>query len=448
MTQQPYDLIAIGTGSAASSVISRCAEAGWKIAVIDEREFGGTCALRGCDPKKVLAGAAELIDWNERMKGKGVEGNASIRWSELMAFKRTFTESVPRASEDKFKQAGMDTFHGKASFVDEDHIRVGDEVLQGKHILIATGARPAPLPIDGAEHLIYSDDFLDLEQLPDKLVLVGGGYIAFEFAHIAARAGTEVHIIHRGEEPLKQFDSELVDLLLKKSEEVGIHVHLNAEVKAIRQQGNTYVVSGTRNGADHQWQCGLVVHGAGRIPNIEGLELEKGNVSYTKKGIIVNEYLQSESNPRVYAAGDVSATEGLPLTPLAGQESRSVSLNLLEGNHHKPNYKVMPSIVFTVPSLGSVGLDVDQAKKEGYEVKVNDMSKWYTYKRTNEKFAMAKVIIDKATGRILGAHVLGGKTEELINLFAMAIQFDLTTDQLNTMNFAYPTAASDLGSLI
>lgn len=444
---QPYDLIAIGTGSAASSVLSRCAEAGWKIAVIDEREFGGTCALRGCDPKKVLAGAAELIDWNERMKGKGVEGNASIQWSELMAFKRTFTESIPRASEDKFKQAGMDTFHGKASFVDEDHIRVGDEVLQGKHILIATGARPAPLPIDGAEHLRYSDDFLDLEQLPDKLVLVGGGYIAFEFAHIAARAGTEVHIIHRGEKPLEQFDSQLVDLLLQKSEEVGIHVHLNAEVKAIRQQGNTYVVSGTRNGADNQWQCGLVVHGAGRIPNVDGLELEKGNVSYTKKGISVNEYLQSESNPRVYAAGDVTATEGLPLTPLAGQESRAVSLNLLEGNHNKPNYKVMPSIVFTVPSLGSVGLTVEQAKKEGYEVKVNDMSKWYTYKRTNEKFAMAKVVIDEATGRILGAHVLGGKTEELINLFAMAIQFDLTTDQLNTMNFAYPTAASDMGSL-
>ncbi|QOS78714.1 NAD(P)/FAD-dependent oxidoreductase [Paenibacillus sp. JNUCC31] len=445
---QLYDLIAIGTGSAASSVISRCAEAGWKIAVIDEREFGGTCALRGCDPKKVLAGAAQLIDWNERMKGKGVEGNASIHWPELMAFKRTFTESIPRASENKFKQAGMDTFHGKASFIDEDHIRVGDEVLQGKHILIATGARPATLSIDGAEHLIYSDDFLDLEQLPDKLVLVGGGYIAFEFAHIAARAGTEVHIIHRGERPLEQFDSELVDLLLQKSEEVGIQVHLNAEVKAIRQEGSTYVVSGTRNGAEHQWQCGLVVHGAGRIPNVEGLELEKGNVSYTKKGISVNEYLQSESNPKVYAAGDVAATEGLPLTPLASQESRAVSLNLLEGNHNKPNYKVMPSIVFTVPSLGSVGLDVVQAKKEGYEVKVNDMSKWYTYKRTNEKFAMAKVVTDKATGRILGAHVLGGKTEELINLFAMAIQFDLTTDQLNTMNFAYPTAASDLGSLI
>ncbi|MGC5771844.1 dihydrolipoyl dehydrogenase family protein [Paenibacillus pabuli] len=445
---QLYDLIAIGTGSAASSVISRCAEAGWKIAVVDEREFGGTCALRGCDPKKVLAGAAELIDWNERMKGKGVKGNATIQWSELMTFKRTFTESIPRASEDKYKQAGMDTFHGKASFVDEDHIRVGEEVLQGKHILIATGARPAPLPIDGAEHLIYSDDFLDLEQLPDKLVLVGGGYIAFEFAHMAARAGTEVHIIHRGQQPLEQFDSELVELLLQKSEEVGIQVHLNAEVKAIRQQGNTYVVSGTRNGADHQWQCGLVVHGAGRIPNVEGLELEKGNVSYTKKGISVNEYLQSDSNPKVYAAGDVAATEGLPLTPLASQESRAVSLNLLKGNHNKPNYKVMPSIVFTVPSLGSVGLDVEQAKKEGYEVKVNDMSKWYTYKRTNEKFAMAKVVIDKATGRILGAHILGGKTEELINLFAMAIQFDLTTDQLNTMNFAYPTAASDLGSLI
>ncbi|MGF9695879.1 dihydrolipoyl dehydrogenase family protein [Paenibacillus sp. MABNR03] len=443
-----YDLIAIGTGSAASSVVSRCAEAGWKIAVIDEREFGGTCALRGCDPKKVLAGAAELIDWNERMLGKGTQGKTTMNWPELMNFKRTFTASIPRASEDKFKQAGMDTFHGEAVFVDEEHIRVGDALLRGKHILIATGAQPAPLPIEGAEHLLYSDDFLDMEQLPDQLVLVGGGYIAFEFAHIAARAGTEVHIIHRGERPLEQFDKDLVDLLVQKSEEIGIHVHLNAEVKSIRQQGGTYLVSGTRNGADHQWHCGRVVHGAGRIPNIEGLELEKGKVSYSKNGIIVNEYLQSTSNPRVYAAGDVAATKGLPLTPLAGQESRAVASNLLKGNHAQPNYKVMPSIVFTVPSLGSVGLNVEQAEKEGYEVKVNDMSKWYTYKRTNEKYAMAKVVIDNATGRILGAHVIGSETEELINLFAMAIQFGITTDQLNTMNFAYPTAASDLGSLL
>lgn len=242
-------------------------------------------ALRGCDPKKVLAGAAELIDWNERMQGKGIQGQATINWSELMAFKRTFTESIPRASEDQFKQAGMDTFHGKASFVNENHIQVGEEVLHGKHILIATGARPAPLEIEGSEHLIYSDDFLDLERLPDRLVLVGGGYIAFEFAHIAARAGTEVHILHRSEQPLKSFDAELVECLLQKSKEIGIHVHLNAEVKSIRQEGNAYVVHGTRNGANHQWQCGLVVHGAGRVPNVDGLELEKANVSYSKRGL-------------------------------------------------------------------------------------------------------------------------------------------------------------------
>jgi glutathione reductase (NADPH) len=181
---------------------------------------------------------------------------------------------------------------------------------------------------------------------------------------------------------------------------------------------------------------------------VDGLELEKGKVSYSERGITVNEYLQSTSNPKVYAAGDVAATKGLPLTPLAGQESRAVAFNLLKGNHTVPNYNVMPSIVFTVPSLGSVGLSVDQAQEEGYEVKVNDMSQWYTYKRTNEKYAMAKVVIDNDSGRILGAHVLGNETEELINLFAMAIQFELTADQLSAMNFAYPTAASDLSSLI
>src|SRR5207249_3367532 len=152
--------------------------AGWQVAIIDSRPFGGTCALRGCDPKKVLVGAAELIDWNQRMKGKGVRtAEARIDWPELMHFKRSFTEPVPKSREESFAKAGIAAFHGRARFVGPTSVRVGDDVLEARHVMVATGARPATLPIPGAEHLTLSDQFLELDKLPAKIVFVGGGYI-------------------------------------------------------------------------------------------------------------------------------------------------------------------------------------------------------------------------------------------------------------------------------
>ncbi|RDY67603.1 NAD(P)/FAD-dependent oxidoreductase, partial [Halobacillus trueperi] len=189
-----YDLIVIGTGSAGSVAAVKCNEAGWNVAIVDEKPYGGTCALRGCDPKKVLVGAAELVDWNKRMNGNGIKENTSIHWQDLMKFKRTFTSSVPEKKEAGLNKRGISTYHGNASFQSETEVRVGEEVLKGKHILLATGSQPASLGIEGEEHFTHSDEFLELDQLPDRIVFVGGGYISFEFAHIAARAGAEVHI--------------------------------------------------------------------------------------------------------------------------------------------------------------------------------------------------------------------------------------------------------------
>ena len=198
-TDSVYDLIVIGTGVAASTVAWECYSAGWKIAIIDSRPFGGTCALRGCDPKKVLVGAAEVIDWNHRMGDKGISNtnDIHIKWPELMHFKRSFTEPVPKAREDQFSNAAIATFHGHASFTDATTIKVTekkdgggtDHVLNGKYILVATGAKPAKLNIPGEEHVTISDQFLELDYLPERIVFIGGGYISFEFAHIAARAG-------------------------------------------------------------------------------------------------------------------------------------------------------------------------------------------------------------------------------------------------------------------
>jgi glutathione reductase (NADPH) len=185
-----YDLIVIGTGTAATVAAKRCRAAGWSVAVIDERPFGGTCALRGCDPKKILVGAAEAVDRPRRLAGKGVRHAAlEIDWPHLMAFKRSFTDPVPDAKEASFAEQGIAAYHGHARLTGRNTIAVGDDLLEGRHILLAAGARPMTLGIAGEEHLATSDDFLALDELPRRIVLVGGGYIAFEFAHIARRAG-------------------------------------------------------------------------------------------------------------------------------------------------------------------------------------------------------------------------------------------------------------------
>ncbi len=445
-----YDLIVIGSGSAGSVAAQACRKEGWRVAVVDARPFGGTCALRGCDPKKVLVGAAEIVDASHRMKGKGIAEDQAIDWQALMTFKKTFTEPVPDGKVRAFKEAGIDVFHGEAAFVSDHTINVSGELLEADKFLIASGAEPAELPFQGAELLKHSDDFLALGELPKRIIFIGGGYISMEFAHIAARAGSEVHLIHRSDQILKGFDADHVQLLMKRSEEVGIQFHLNTDVTSLMNQGDVYTLKGNQNGKEIEWQADIVIHGAGRTPAIRKLNLTEAGILADEKGIQVNEFLQSISNPHVYAAGDVSASGNRPLTPLAGFESNIVAENLLNGNVKKMKHPITPTIVFTLPKLASVGMTEEEAKEKGYEIKVSDldMKDWYTYRKANEKAASAKLIIDVENDRLLGAHLISMQADELINHFTTAIHFQLPVSELKQVIFGYPTAASDLQYMI
>src|SRR6184192_142919 len=211
-----FDVVAIGTGAAASAVASRCRAAGWQVAIIDSRPFGGTCALRGCDPKKVLVGAAEAVDHSRRMLGKGVAGQPVLEWGELIGFKRMFTEPVPKSREKSFARAGIEAFRGRARFLDAHRLDVDGNVLESRFVLLAVGATPERLGIPGEEHVATSTEFLDLNRLPSRIVLIGGGYIAAEFAHVAARAGAAVTILQRADRMLTRFDPDLVDWLVEE----------------------------------------------------------------------------------------------------------------------------------------------------------------------------------------------------------------------------------------
>src|SRR5882724_10807291 len=448
--ERQYDLVVVGTGIT-SAVASRCREAGWTVAVLDSRPFGGTCALRGCVPKKILVSAAEAVHGARDMAGKGVPaGSLTIDWPELMRFKRALVDPTPAHTEQAWAKMGIEQFHGRARFVGPATLAVGPDRLTGRRVLIAAGAMPAPLKFPGAERLTTSDQFLNLDRLPDSLAFIGGGYISFEFAHVAARAGARVTVLHRGARPLEGFDADLVKQLVHATNDIGADVRLKTVVEAVKKEGDRLVVQSSTNEGNQDHAGDLVVHGAGRVPEIDDLDLGKAGVTREEKGVSVNEFLQSVSNPAVYAAGDAAATGGLRLTPVASMEGHIAASNMLKGNHRKPNYSGVPTVVFTVPPLASAGLQEDEARKQGlkFKVKHEDTSGWYSSRRVNLKHSGFKVLVEEDSNRILGAHLLGEHAEEVINLFALAIRFGLKADDLKAMIYAYPTSASDVSYMV
>lgn len=446
-TADEFDLVVLGTGASGSAPARKCRKAGWRVAVVDDQPYGGTCALRGCDPKKVLVGAAGVVDWERRMSGKGVTGDASIDWPSLMRFKRTFTDSVPASTEAALDKLGIVTLHGAARFVADDRLVVGDRELTARHVVIATGARPRPLGIPGEEHVRTSTDFLDLDVLPTRIAFIGAGYVSFEFAHIAQRAGAQAVVLDRGT-PLAQFDQDVVHRLVAHTRNIGINIRTDADVTAVEQQGTGFRVHVKTPTGTETVIADLVVHGAGRIPNTDRLGAEQGRLDLDSQGALkVNAYLQSVSNPRVYGAGDSTLPPGsLPLTPVAAYEGGIVATNLLKGNSRSPDYRGIPSEVFTIPPLASVGLTEAQARAQGMKVRVKmeDTGEWFSNRRVGEAAAMFKTIVDATTDAILGAHLLGPHAEEVINLFGLAVRHGLTATDVKHMIYAYPTSGSDV----
>ena len=448
MTRQ-FDLIVIGTGTAAQGVATRIRAAGRSVAVIDCKPYGGTCAIRGCDPKKILVGAASAIDHARRMQGKGVADAPHIDWRELIAFKRGFTDPVPSERENTYAEKGIAAFHGQARFTGRNNVEAEGTALEGTHILIATGAKPVRLGIPGEEHLIDNEGFLALEALPKRIAMVGGGYIAAEFSHVAARAGAEVTVLQRGERLLPQFEPELVGWLMEKFRAVGIEVRTGTVVEAVEKTAAGYQVKASSEGQTLTIETDAVVHAAGRAPALDDLDPEAAGLAVKDGRLELNDYLQSVSNPCVYAAGD-AAGSGPPLTPVASHHARVVAGNLLDGNRHKPDHRGVPSVAFTIPPIAAVGLSEAEARRQGlqFSTKCEKASDWYTARHTAEPVYGFKMMVETGTDRILGAHLVGPHADEVINLFALAVRHGLTANDLKQTMFAYPTGASDIGYML
>ena len=446
-----YDVIVIGTGASGMPAAYRCAGAGMKVAITDSHPFGGTCAVRGCDPKKVLISFSELVDYYDRLSGKGISAdNLRINWNAMMKFKKTFTDPVPENRDKGFKEAGIDTYRGRARFISKDTIEIGVVSLKAKYFMLGAGSKPMKIGIPGEEYVRISDDFLEIDELPQKVVFLGGGYISFEFANIAKRAGSDVTIIQRSAKALKRFDRDIVKWVLSSMDDAGVKILLNTNPLSVEKRDGSYVVHTSGEAGDLRIKADLVVHGAGREPDIEDMGLDIAGVNYDKKGITVNEYLQSVSNPFVYAGGDCAATKGYPLTPVAYLEGGVASYNIINGNKKKPDYAGMPNVVFTLPPMAFAGLTEEQALSAGYKFRVNteETSGWYSSRRIGEKHSGFKILIEEGTERIIGADLFGTNAEEVINIFALAIRNNLTAPALKDAIYTYPTKTSDISDML
>jgi glutathione reductase (NADPH) len=444
-----YDIVILGGGNAGFGVSAIAAPAGKKIAFVEEWEFGGTCPNRGCTPKKFLVAAAHALHEIEIAKVHGIEvGAPKLDWSKLIDREKAAVASIPEKMKALAGKRG-DVFEGHGCFVGPNAVSVGDTILEAEHIVIATGSKPRPLPIAGAEHLITSDEVLSERTLPKEVVFIGGGVIAMEFSHVYARAGVKVTILEALPRVLPNLDPDAVAEIRRESERIGIVVKTGVEVKEITRGSGGLRVRYLHDGAEHTVEAERVVNGAGRVANVDGLDLAAGDVRHDGVRIEVDAYLRSVSNPAVWVCGDAMVSSA-QLSPLATYEGQIVGRNIVNGAQERPDYRTIPSCVYTVPALASVGLTQLDAEKKTMKVKVsvNDMRDWFSGETYGETVAWAKVLVEESSERIVGAHLVGHSGEELIHLFALAMQHGITAPELKSNVFAFPTFSSDIKSLM
>lgn len=440
-----FEVVVIGSGVAGKSIAMGLASSGKLVAIVEEDLWGGTCPNRGCDPKKVLLSAVEAQKKAHQLKGKGITDTPSINWSDLMAFKQTFTDPVSEQSKKGLEDAGVTTLTGSATFINKQRIAVGDSVIEADQFIIATGARPRILDLPGSEHFLTSTDFLSLPDMPDTLTFVGGGYITFELASIASAAGADVHVIQHNDTPLKAYNQSFVRNVMNQLESKGVIFHLNTNVAEIKQTDQGFSISDHQ---DFELTTDLVFAATGRIPNADILNLEAAGVEYDRGGILVDHHLRT-STPSIFALGDVLSKKQPKLTPVSSFESNYL-LEYLTGKTNQPIvYPTIPTIVFTSPKLAQIGVTAEEAKKhtEYYEVSTVDTSKWFSYSRINEPVSTVTVITEKESGQLVGASCLNDEADQLINYFSFLINRQIKTEELSTIMFAYPSIGSDLPSL-
>jgi glutathione reductase (NADPH) len=450
MASEQYDVVILGGGNAGMGVTGPTRAAGLSVAMIEPAELGGTCPNRGCTPKKVLVAAAHALDEIARAKHHCIAiGEPRLDWAALIDREKAMIKDIPARMERTLQDRGVTLIRGRAKFTGPRAVAVDGRAIEAKHIVIATGSKPRDLPIEGAEHLITSDDVLSERALPREIVFIGGGVIAMEFSHVYTRAGAKVTILEVLPRLLGEMDQDAVAEIVTESKRIGIDIRTEVKIKRIAPRNGRLRVTFEQGGQEQTLDADRVVNGAGRVADVDALDLAAGQVDQERGRIKADAHLRSTSNPAVHVCGD-ALWSSPQLSPIATYEGGIVGRNIVEGPRHKPDYDSIPSCVYTVPALASVGLTQAKAAEQGRRVKAhtNDLRNWLSSRTYAESAAWSRIVVEEGSERILGAQIVGHAGEELIHIFALAIKHGITATDLRQTVYGFPTFSADIKSML
>ena len=441
MTEFDYDLFVIGAGSGGVRAARMAGSFGAKVAIAEERYLGGTCVNVGCIPKKLFVYAAHFAEDFHDAAGYGWQvSEASFNWNTLLNNKSNEIKRLNGIYENLLKRNNVVLYDGRAVLTGPNTVRINGEDISAERILVATGGWPHIPDMPGRKHVISSNEAFFLEALPANIVIVGGGYIAVEFAGIFHGLGVDTTLIYRGDLFLRGFDGECREFLAAQMRDKGIRLLFNTRIESIDKQDNRYRV----NSPDTDTlTTDIIMYATGRRPNTANLGLEAAGVGLNEKGAIMVDDEYRSSVPSIYAIGDV--TDRFNLTPVATAEGTVLANNLFNNQSRRVDYRDVPTCIFSQPNLGTVGLTEEKARQEYANVdiyKSHFTSLKHTLTGNNEKTLM-KMIVDRDTDRVLGVHMVGPEAGEIIQGIGIALKAGATKSVFDATIGIHPTAAEE-----
>lgn len=436
-----YDLFVIGAGSGGVRASRIASQFGARVAVAEEYRVGGTCVIRGCVPKKLLVYASHFSEDFETARGYGWDvGESRFDWKTLIARKDAEIDRLNGLYIQTLDGAGVEVINGRATVEGPHSVRVDDKVYTAKTILVAVGGWPTMPDVPGIEHAISSNEALHLEDLPDHVVVVGGGYIAVEFAGIFNGMGSQVTQLYRGEQILRGFDDEIRNHLADEMRKKDIDLRTELNITAIEKTDDGLsltLTDGTTMKAD------AVMYATGRKPKVGGLGLETAGVELNKNGAVKVDAYGKTNVDSIYAVGDV--TDRVQLTPVAIKEGHAFALTVFGDTPTSPEHDAIPTAVFSQPPIGTVGVSEEQAREKYGEIEVFT-SDFRPMKHTlggSDERAFTKLIVDKATDKVVGAHMIGLDASEIIQGIGIAVKAELTKKQFDQTVAVHPSSAEE-----
>ncbi|KHK60766.1 glutathione reductase [Burkholderia sp. A9] len=437
-----YDLFVIGAGSGGVRLARMSASYGARVGIAEQEQIGGTCVLRGCIPKKLLVYASHYPHELEDAQGFGWRfGAGTLDWSALIAAKDREINRLSDIYINLLRQSGVDMHAGRATLVDAHTVAIGDRTIRARHIAIATGSRPALPHRPGIEHAITSREALSLGTCPKRIAVVGGGYIAVEFAGIFNGFGSHVDLFYRGEKILRGFDDDVRQFLTDEMTKQGVTIHARAVVESIeRADDGTLSV---RVGDARHGPYDAVLYATGRVPNVDGLGLEQAGVMRDARGAIAVDAYSATSVPSIHAIGDVTSRP--QLTPVATRDGGLLARTLFGGSRVAADHEWVPSAVFSQPEVATVGLTEADARRVHADLDIYRTSfkaLRHTLSGRDER-TMMKLVVARDSQRVIGAHMVGRDAGEIIQGIAIAIRAGATKAQFDDTIGIHPTAAEE-----